>query len=62
MSSARKEARWQLAWEMIAGAHLAWDKLTYQAKQAILDAAETIIEQTDPVIIQRYADRWNGKA
>lgn len=57
MSSARKDARWQLVWEMVP--HLVWDKLTYQERQAILDAAETILEHTDPVIIQEYADSWN---
>ena len=61
MASTRKDAQWQLAWEMTNGANLKWDKLTYAARQAVLDAAEAILNGAEVAVVQMYADKWNGK-
>ena len=56
MSSAMKDARWQIATERAGGD---WDAMAYRDKQLRLDAAQEQLNAMATDAIQALADKWN---
>lgn len=60
MSSARKDARWQLATTLANEAGLDdLGVLDYPVAQRLLDAAEAVLDFVPEATIQALADKWN---
>lgn len=63
MSSERKDARWQLAYQICDLLDRRWDDMQYREHNVLLDAADDIL--THPMfehLIPEFSERWrNGE-
>jgi len=60
MMSRRKDARWQLAFDMAEAANIEWNQLPYHTTTALLQAAEDILRVKDSEDeVDELARRWN---
>lgn len=63
MSSRRKDARWQLAYEICDLLGRRWDDMQYHEHNVLLGAAENILsDDMFEHLIHEYSERWrNGE-
>lgn len=61
MSSKRKDARWQLAFDMADAAGLEWNELPYSATRDLLQVAEAMLVLKAEDEIQEYARRFDNE-
>lgn len=60
MSSARKEARWQLAHDRVDEIGLSWDQLTTVGQTKALELADQELDTMSEADIEIFAERWNA--
>jgi hypothetical protein len=59
MSSARKDARWLLAQQMVEKAGVEWEALDYPTHAALLGEAANVLAHASEETIERLAAEWN---
>jgi hypothetical protein len=60
VSSARKDARWQLAWDKVEAAGMQWEDLQPWQYELVLTKAEIDLA-AHPERIEELAARWNSR-
>lgn len=59
MSSDAKDARWQLAYDMVEAAGIEWEHLGYTQHQQLLDIGQSILDDA-PQRVEGLARRWRA--